>query len=305
MSVSATPMAAPEARDVPAADSVMARAAGENFTVASRLLPRAVRGHLLAIYGFARLVDQLGDDAPGDRSAHLDWLGEELERAYGGQATHPVMVRLQPSLRDLSLPEQPFRDLIEANRQDQRVSRYRSFGDLAAYCRLSANPVGRLVLAVFGLSSPDREALSDRVCTGLQLVEHTQDVGEDLGRGRVYIPLEDLERFGCPESDLSAPHASPALRAVVAYQVARARVFLDAGAPLAATLPPRARIAVAGFTAGGQAALDAMERADFDVLGAPTAPQAPVVARRMATILARRGDARGGTPREGERAPWT
>ncbi|MGH9062365.1 MAG: squalene synthase HpnC, partial [Acidimicrobiales bacterium] len=272
---------------VPTADAVMARAGGENFPVASRLLPRAVRGHLLAVYGFARLADQLGDDAPGDRLAHLDWLEAELDRAYRGEATHPVLARLAPTLDALSLPPAPFRDLVEANRLDQVAHRYSTFDDLLAYCRLSANPVGRLVLAVFGLTSPDREALSDQVCTGLQIVEHLQDVGEDRARGRVYLPADDLARFGCDESDLGASRAGPALRGVVAFQAARARTFLDAGGPLSASLPGRARVAVAGFAAGGLAALDAVERADFDVLGTRCRPTPAGAGRHLVMLLVR------------------
>jgi squalene synthase HpnC len=270
---------------VPPAEAVMARARGENFPVASRLLPRSVRADLLAIYGFARLVDQLGDEATGDRRAHLDWLEAELDRAYEGRASHPVMARLGPTLRRRSLPRQPFADLIEANRRDQDVRCYPTFADLVDYCRYSANPVGRLVLIVLGASTPERQRLSDRVCTGLQLVEHAQDVGEDARRGRVYLPQEDLEHFGCPEADLLAPVASPALRAVIAFQAARARTFLDAGALLAGSLPGRAQMAVAGFAGGGLAALDSMERADFDVLSVRCRPTPVGVARRLADVL--------------------
>jgi len=271
---------------VPPDEAVMARAGGENFPVASRVLPRSVREDLLAIYGFARLVDQLGDDAPGDRLAHLAWLEAELDRAYEDRATHPVMVRLTATLQRRALPRQPFVDLIEANRMDQRVSRYPTFADLLGYCSRSANPVGRLVLVVLGASTPRREQLSDQVCTGLQLVEHAQDVGEDARRGRIYLPQEDLRRFGCPEGDLLEPVASPALRAVVAFQAARARTFLDAGALLAGSLPGRARLAVAGFAGGGLAALDAMERADFDVLSTRCHPSRAGVARRLTEVLA-------------------
>ncbi|MGH9068720.1 MAG: squalene synthase HpnC, partial [Acidimicrobiales bacterium] len=271
---------------LPSAEEVMARASGENFPVASRVLPRPVRGHLLAIYGFARLVDQLGDEVAGDRSAHLDWLEAELDRAYHGRATHPVLTRLTPTLSALQLRRRPFLDLIQANRQDQVVTRYETYADLLGYCRLSADPVGRLVLAVFGASTPDREALSDQVCTGLQLVEHTQDIAEDAARGRIYLPARDMDRFGCSQADLARPTATPALRALVALQVARARALLDAGAPLAATLPGRAKVTVAGFAGGGQAALDAVQAADFDVLG--TRPRAGrlAVARRMVAGLA-------------------
>lgn len=279
---------------VPTVDSIMAGAAKENFPVASRLLPAAVRGHLLAVYGFARLADQLGDEAPGDRLAHLDWLEAELERAYRGEATHPVLTRLSTTLETVALPDGPFRDLIQANRQDQVVKRYSTFEELEGYCRLSANPVGRLVLAVFGAATPEREVLSDQVCTGLQLVEHTQDVAEDAARGRVYMPAEDLARFGCQTAQLTASRPEPELAALIAFQVGRARSLLDAGVPLAATIRGRPRVAVAGFVGGGQAALDAIERAGFDVWTARPRPSAPGLARRVVAVLAtaRRG-ARG------------
>jgi squalene synthase HpnC len=256
----------------PSAAAVMERAGQENFSVASRALPRRVRGHLLAIYGFARLVDQLGDAAPGDRLAALDELQADLERAFTGRPEHPLLVRLQPTIAACGLPREPFIRLIDANRMDQRVSRYRTWGELRAYCALSADPVGELVLRVFGLDSPERITLSDSICTALQLTEHCQDVAEDLAAGRVYLPLEDLERFGCTVAELSHDHAGERLRAVIAFEVERARGLLAAGTPLLGELSGRPRLAVAGFIAGGEAALEAIERAGYDVLaGAPTA----------------------------------
>ena len=213
----------------PTAGAVMARARSENFPVASRLLPRRVRSHLLAVYGFARLVDELGDSAPGDRLAALDWLEGDLDRAYEGRAEHPLLARLQPTLRECALPREPFARLIEANRVDQRVSRYQTWEQLRGYCALSADPVGELVLGVFGMATPARIALSDSICTALQLTEHCQDVAEDFAAGRIYLPAEDLARFGCTEARFAAGGVSaPAsgnepLRAVIAFEVARAR----------------------------------------------------------------------------------
>jgi squalene synthase HpnC len=166
----------------------MARAAGENFPVASLLLPRRARAHLLAIYGFARLTDELGDAAPGDRPAALDELEADLDRAFEGRAEHPLLVRLQRTVRECDLPRDPFARLIEANRVDQRVSRYETWEQLRAYCALSADPVGELVLRVLGAATPARIALSDSICTALQLTEHCQDVAEDQAAGRVYLP---------------------------------------------------------------------------------------------------------------------
>jgi squalene synthase HpnC len=274
---------------VPAADAVMARAETENFPVASRVLPRRVRSDLLAIYGFARLLDELGDSASGERLAALDWLEGELDRAFQGIAEHPLLVRLQPTLRERALPREPFARLIEANRVDQRVSSYETWEQLRGYCALSADPVGELVLDVFGVASTTRIALSNSICTGLQLVEHCQDVAEDLARGRVYLPAEDLQRFGCTRAELAAAHAGGPLREVLAFEVARARALLADGAPLIDELRARPRLAVAAFVAGGRAAADAIERAGYDVLaGPPRAGRGRRVQALVATLLERR-----------------
>jgi squalene synthase HpnC len=270
--------------DAPTADAVMARVGTENFPVASRLLGRRVRLHLLAVYGFARLADELGDSLAGDRLAALDWLEGDLDLAYRGEAEHPLLRRLQPTLRECELPRDPFVRLIEANRTDQRVSRYETWEQLRAYCALSANPVGEIVLGVFGQATPQRVALSNEICTALQLVEHCQDVAEDLARGCVYLPGEDLARFGCTLADLSASHADGQLRATLAFECARARELLACGAPLIGQLHGvRARLAVTAFVAGGRAALGAIERADYDVLAGP--PRAG--GARRALVLAR------------------
>jgi len=257
------------------------RARDENFPVASWFLPRAVRSNLMAIYGFARLTDDVGDEAHGDRLKLLDGLEAQLDLAAHGSATNPTFQRLSPVIRDLNLSLDPFRRLIEANRMDQHVSRYRTFDDLVGYCMLSAAPVGELVLAVFGLSSEERIKRSDKVCIALQLVEHLQDVREDALRGRVYLPLEDMERFGCVEGDLVHQHTSSATRALISFEAERARDLLNVGVPLAATLPLRPRVAVAGFTAGGVAALDSIKRAKYDVLGVRCRPSKAGVARHM------------------------
>lgn len=272
--------------ELPPAQEVMARARVENFTVASRLLPRAVRGHLLAIYGFARLVDQVGDDFPGDRLAALDWIEAELDRVYGGEPTNPLMRRLALTVRACELPRDPLERLIAANRQDQSVSYYETIEDLLGYCRLSANPVGYLVLHVLGQATPERLRLSDDVCSGLQLTEHCQDVAEDLGRGRVYIPRADMRRFGCTPEDLERRPVEPAVRGLLAFEVQRAHLLLDSGVPLVRTLRGRAAFAVAAFVAGGRAALRAIERAGHDVLGgAPRATRADRL-RALASIVA-------------------
>ena len=241
-------------RLVPGEAVVLDRASTENFSVASLVLGRVTRDHLLAIYGFARLVDQLGDEVEGDRLAHLDWLEADLDRAYDGEPEHPLMRRLAPTLRAFDLPREPFLRLIEANRRDQEQVVYRTFDELLEYCDLSANPVGELVLHVFGAASGARIALSNQICTALQLIEHWQDVAEDYGHGRIYIPAEDLEHFSVAAGEFDGD----AYERLMSFEIARARALLDEGAPLVGTLRGRTRLAIAGYVGGGRAALDAL-----------------------------------------------
>jgi squalene synthase HpnC len=261
----------------------------ENFVVASRLLPRNVRDHLVATYGFARLVDDIGDESSGDPLAELTWVEGELDAIYaGGTPDHPLMRRVARTIRTLDLPSDPFRRLIEANRRDQTISRYETYGELLAYCELSAYPVGHVVLRVLGVTNPGSERLSDAICTGLQLAEHWQDIAEDVGRGRIYLPQEDLRRFACTEEDLRASTASSALRRLVAFEVSRARELLVRGSPLVRALHGRIRVALAGYVAGGHAALDAIERVDHDVLAFRTRPSRARRLGRTVMELARR-----------------
>jgi squalene synthase HpnC len=246
------------ADDLPGAEGLLRQAGSENFTVANRLLGAEAGRHLMALYGYARLVDDVGDEAAGDRDALLDVVEEELRTIFAGgaAAVHPVMRELASTVRACSLPEGPFRRLLAANRMDQTVTRYETWDQLMEYCTLSANPVGELVLGVFGAATAERIALSDRVCSGLQVVEHLQDIAEDHDRGRVYLPAEDQERFGVEESSLScAGEPDGPLRELIAYEAARAGQLLSAGAPLARALPLRPRVAIAGFVAGGRVAL--------------------------------------------------
>ncbi len=276
--------------DAPPAGLVAAKAAQENFPVALRLVPRRYREHLMAVYVYARTVDDIGDQAP---PAERPGLLAEVERAvldlYGepggdGRAPSLPAVRgLARTIRECAIPMQPLIDLIRANQQDQAVSRYQRFAELAGYCELSANPVGRIVLHVFGCFDETRAAQSDQICTGLQLAEHWQDVGEDMRAGRIYLPLEDMAEHGCTEADLAAPCAGPALRRLMAAEVARANALIDAGAPLVGTLRGAARAAVAGYVAGGRAALAAIAAADYDVL---SATRRPGRARTVAELVA-------------------
>ncbi len=248
------------ADDLPASEQLLRQASSENFTVANRLLGADTCRHLMAIYGYARLVDDVGDEAPGDRDALLDVIEDELAAVYGGgKARHPVMRELAATVRACSLPDGPLRRLLAANRMDQTVTGYETWGQLMEYCALSATPVGELVLHVFGAATPERIALSDRVCAGLQVAEHLQDIAEDHGRGRVYLPAEDRRRYAVDDASLQSASAPDGpLLALIGFEAERARRLLAAGAPLARTLPLRPRIAVAGFVAGGRAALDGL-----------------------------------------------
>ena len=264
----------------------MAQAAHENFPVALRLLPKAVQGHLRAIYGYARLVDNLGDEYPGDRVAALDWVEAQLDGLFSGTPGHEAFVQLAPTVERFGLARGPFDQLLAANRLDQHKTRYADFGELMQYCTLSANPVGHLVLAVFEAATPERLAASDDVCSGLQVLEHLQDVGEDAARGRIYLPADDMARFGVTEHDLHAPVAPANLRGLVAYEASRARAMVENGRGLVASLHRSARLAVAGFVAGGLAGLDALEGADFDVLGGTRkAGRARVLGRLVGVYL--------------------
>ncbi len=256
-------------------DYLRGRERTENFPVALRLLPRRHRRHLSALYDVARTIDDLGDQAAGDRVAQLSAFRADLATIWAGQLPrHPVLRRLAPTVAACDLPEQPFQALVEANLRDQAVTSYRSWDDLLEYCSLSADPVGRLVLAVFGATSPDNELLSDRICTALQVIEHCQDLGEDRRAGRVYLPAEDLDRFGVGPADLDAGQSSRALRELVAWQAQRCAGLLRAGQPLLRRLPGWGRLAVTGYLAGGWAALDALRRGGWSVL-----PAAPPVRR--------------------------
>ncbi|MFJ5303546.1 squalene synthase HpnC [Streptomyces sp. NPDC088350] len=278
------------------------KAAGENFPVAPFFLPRAWRTDLMAVYGFARLVDDIGDGdlAPGgadarllgvapaqaeDRLVLLDAFEADLHRVFDGTPGHPLLRRLQPTVRRRALTPEPFLGLIAANRQDQLVTRYETYDDLLAYCELSANPVGRLVLAVTGTETPERVRHSDAICTALQIVEHLQDVAEDLGRDRIYLPAQDMKRFHVQEADLATPSAGASVRALVAYEAERARDLLNEGAPLVGSVHGRLKLLLAGFVAGGRAAIRAIAAAEYDVLPGPPKPGRIQLLREVGVTL--------------------
>ena len=282
------------------AEDVVANASGENFPVALRALPARYRRHLTHLYFFARLTDDLGDEARTDASDDpktsdtelrlrlLDELAADVDRIYEGKTPEsPVMRAMAQTITECHVPAQPLRDLIQANRQDQLLTRYRTYQELAEYCELSANPVGQIVLYIFGVATPGRIVLSDSICTALQLAEHWQDVAEDLGNGRIYLPAEDMERYGCTEADLAEPTAGPAVRELIVFEVSRAAELLDQGAPLVGTLRGAARLAVAGYLAGGRAALAAIRAQQFDVLSGTPRPRKQKLAAELVKAYVR------------------
>ncbi|MFD8894455.1 squalene synthase HpnC [Streptomyces sp. NPDC059566] len=286
-------------------NATLDKATAENFPVAPVFLPRAWRDGLTAVYGYARLVDDIGDGdlAPGgrdavllgldpaavdDRLAMLDALEADLHRVFGGTdgpPRHPLLQALRPVVRAHDLTPEPFLGLIEANRQDQYVARYGTYADLLGYCELSANPVGRLVLSLTGTSTPERIRRSDAVCTALQIVEHVQDVAEDLGRDRIYLPAEDMHRFHVTEAELAAPTAGASVRSLIAFECDRARELLNEGTPLVGSVHGRLRLLLAGFVGGGRAALRAVTAAGFDVLPGPPKPTKSGLLREVAAVL--------------------
>ncbi|WUJ70432.1 squalene synthase HpnC [Kribbella soli] len=260
----------------------------ENFPVALKLLPAAHRESLHAVYGYARTVDELGDSYIGDRTAALRAFKVDLDRIWADEEPdHPVLRRLRPIVQQHDLPADPFHRLIQANLQDQTVTRYRTFEDLIGYCRLSADPVGRMVLGVFDVHDPETERLSDLVCTALQLVEHWQDVAEDRRAGRIYLPQADLTTYGVAETDLDQGNATQQLRDLMTFETARAEKMLDDGATIVGRLHGWARISVAGFVAGGQATVRALRRTGGDVLARQAQPSKLDTVRLLVRAVAR------------------
>ena len=252
----------------------LARTHYENFTVGSRLLPGDKRRHFYAIYAFCRFVDDLGDEFEGDRLQALDYWEEEVEACFSGTPTHPYMVAVQDTIRLFDIPREPFLRLIEANRMDQRTKRYATYADLDHYCRHSANPVGRLVLYVCGHRDEERQRLSDFTCTALQLANFWQDVARDHAMGRIYIPREDMDRFGYTEEQLAQGVVTDGFRRLIAFEVDRARDLFHRGLPLVDLVDGSLKLDVALFSKGGLSVLDSIERQGFDVLS-----HRPVVGR--------------------------
>lgn len=241
----------------------LARRHYENFTIASYLMPREMRPHMYAVYAYARGADDLADEA---RSlAGLDRWEEELERAFAGQPRGPVFIALADTVRRFALPIDPFRDLLTAFRSDVNFRGFETREDLLAYARCSANPVGRIVLAMFGYRDPERCGLSDQICTGLQFANFWQDIGVDLEKGRVYLPREDLRRFGVSEGDLRAGLVDDRFKALMRHEIDVARSMLVKGSTLFRLVNGRLSRDILMFAGGGMAILRAIERVDYDV----------------------------------------
>ena len=332
----------PESPLTASTEDILRFAPQENFPVALRVLRRPLRQDLLALYGFARFVDNLGDDpidASGnlrsaeDRLAALDAAEHELDLAIDGTATHEIFVRLGETARRCHLGREDFVKLIDANRLDQTKSRYETWDYLMDYCELSANPVGRIVLGIFeadavgrkkaaakksasrkakkteaanrkentangkdgkdkAITTPENIALSDKICSALQVAEHLQDIGEDYRAGRIYLPQSHWERFGCGEDDFAASVerslTSLPLRRLVLHEAQQAREMLRDGAPLIKKLRGGQRLAMIGFVAGGHAALDSVEAAGGEVLTEQCVSTKSRQASRALRLLVRR-----------------
>jgi squalene synthase HpnC len=243
----------------------------ENFPVASILLPRRLVPAVEAIYAFARSADDLadeGDATPAERLAALGAYEAALDGiAAGAVPLEPMFARLASVLEDYRLPQAPLRDLLSAFRQDVVTVRYPDYATLLDYCRRSANPVGRLMLGLYGVTDAVSLRESDAVCSALQLINFWQDVAIDIAKGRIYLPQEDLVRFGVPEGDVVAGRQGPAWRALMRFEVERARALMLEGAPLATRLPGRVGWELRMVVQGGLRILEAIERVEYDVFG--------------------------------------
>jgi squalene synthase HpnC len=263
----------------------LARSHYENFSVASWFLPARLRQHFFNLYAYCRISDDLGDEA-GDAAASLQLLDQwesELDACYDGSPRHPVFVALADTVRQFEIPKHEFSDLLTAFRQDQTTTRYETFNEVLGYCRYSANPVGHLVLYLCGYSDAERQGLSDYTCTALQLANFWQDVSVDYTKGRIYLPLEDLRRFGVSEDQIRGSENSPAFREMMKFEVARAREWFAQGMPLAKKVNRELAIDIELFSRGGMEILNAIERQDYAVLN-----RRPAISKARKLILVAR-----------------
>lgn len=280
----AIPEAAPSLEEARAYCERLAKSHYENFSVVTWFLPKKLQPHFYSIYAYCRISDDLGDEVgnPQQSLALLDAWEEELNACYAGSPRHPVFVALRPTIELCGIPRGPFANLLAAFRQDQTVTRYQTFDDLLGYCVNSANPVGRLVLYACGYSDAERQSLSDFTCTALQLANFWQDIIVDYGKGRIYVPLSDLKKYGVTESEISSRRFTPAFRELMRFEVERAREWFARGRPLTAMVDRELAIDIELFTRGGEEILNCIERQDFNVLRSRPAISKP---RRIALVL--------------------
>jgi squalene synthase HpnC len=247
----------------------LARSHYENFSVASWFLPRRLRQDFFNVYAYCRISDDLGDEV-GDTNASLELLDQwqrELDACYEGSPKHPVFVALGETVRKFDIPKHEFSDLLIAFRQDQTITRFETFGDVLAYCKYSANPVGHLILYLCGYRDAERQQLSNFTCTALQLANFWQDVSVDYEKDRIYLPLEDLRRFGVTEDDIARQQNTPAFCEMMKFEVERARDWFRQGMPLVEKVDRELAIDLDLFSRGGMEILNAIEKQDFAVLG--------------------------------------
>jgi squalene synthase HpnC len=262
------PVIAPSLEEARAYCERLAKSHYENFSVATWFLPKRLRQHFYNVYAYCRISDDLGDEV-GDPQQSLELLDQweaELNACYAGSPKHPVFVALAETVKQFGIPQHEFSDLLIAFRQDQTVTRFETFDDILAYCHYSANPVGHLVLYLCGYSDAVRQQLSDYTCTALQLANFWQDVFVDYGKGRIYLPLEDLRRFGVTGEDIAGRRATPQFVAMMKFEVERAREWFARGLPLVKMVNRELAIDLELFSRGGQEILNAIERQGYDVL---------------------------------------
>jgi squalene synthase HpnC len=261
----------------------LARTHYENFSVATWFLPKRLRQHFFNVYAYCRISDDLGDEV-GDTAASLELLDQwqsELDACYDGTPRHPVFVALAGTVREFDIPRHEFSDLLIAFRQDQAITRFETFDNVLGYCHYSANPVGHLVLYLCGYRDAERQQLSDFTCTALQLANFWQDVSADYGKGRIYLPLEDLRRFGVSEADIASGRNTPAFCSMMKFEVERARDWFERGLPLIGQVDRELALDLELFSRGGQEILRAIERQGYAVLGNRPAISKP---RKLALV---------------------
>jgi squalene synthase HpnC len=281
----AIPDQAPALAEAQAYCERLARTHYENFSVATWFLPKRLRPHFYSVYAYCRISDDLGDEVgdPQQALALLDEWERELEACYAGEPRHPVFIALRETVRACQIPQHEFADLLKAFRQDQTVHRYETFNDVLGYCRYSANPVGHLVLYVCGYRDAERQQLADYTCTALQLANFWQDVSVDWQKGRIYLPLEDMRRFGVSEREIAERRSMPEFLELMKFEVGRARDWFARGLPLVGRVDRELATDIELFSRGGQEILNAIERQGYDVLR-----RRPVISKRRKLWLVAR-----------------